>query len=159
MQQYARQIINPISRMKTLWKSFGAHVVQGATTEKLCRTVHEVANENGALFLITHWMNGPPDRIELFDGMVNIECVAEMFPVGFCGVVDLSICQSLALAKRLKSRCPQATVKWVNTHATPAVWLNVLTMTLRLMHGSNIQYLDAVEIAMRSLQNAHETQP
>lgn len=91
--------------------------------------------------------------------MANIDDVAAVFPTHFDGVVDLCVCQSLALAKRLKSRCHNATVKWVNVDATPAVWFHILTLVLRLMHSSQIDYLQALEQTLRSFQHVQSKQP
>ena len=109
-----------------------------------------------SVFLISHWQESPTPTIELFDGMIEIERVAAAFPHGFTGVVDLCICQSLALAKQIKSRCPAAAVKWVNVEANPSVWFHIHALTLRMMRDLRLDYLDALNRSLRSFEHGKQ---
>jgi hypothetical protein len=152
VQQYSRQIMEPLARMAPLWTRLGAKVHASATLA----TLSEVFGDRSAktLLLVSHWKESPAPAIELFDGMVPIGHVVATLPTDFDGVVDLCICQSLDLAKRIKSRCPRATVKWVNVEATPTVWFQVYTLTFRLMSERQLDYLNALNLTLRSFEDA-----
>lgn len=152
VQQYERQVMAPLARLAPVWRGYGARIYPGATLGMLGAAVRE--GPTASLFLVSHWRDAPLPAIELFDGMADIDEVAGMFPAAFDGVVDLCICQSIELAKRIKSRCPEATVKWVNVDATPAVWFHIHTLALRFMHDLRLDYLDALDRSLRSFEHA-----
>ena len=152
VQQYERQVLTPLARMLPIWRSYGARIYPRATLGALASAVRD--GHTSSLFLISHWRESPTPAIEFLDGMAEIDDVASALPVAFDGVVDLCICQSIELAKRIKSRCPEATVKWVNVDATPAVWFHIHTLALRLMHDLRLDYLDALNQSLRSFEHA-----
>ena len=152
VQHYTRQVLAPLARQLPVWRTYGARIYPAATLGVLSEALRD--GPTASLLLISHWRASTPPAIELFDGMINVDNVASALPVEFEGVIDLCICQSIELAKLIKSRCPEATVKWVNVDATPAVWFHIQTLALRLMHDQQVDYLSALDQAQRIFENA-----
>jgi len=149
--KYVHQIIEPMNRLMPTWRRYGARIYPAAKLADLAAAVRE--DPAAPLFLLSHWRDFPTPAIEFFDGMAAIDDVASAFPADFEGVIDLCICRSIELSKRIKSRCQRSTVKWVNVGATPAVWFHILTLALRLMHDQKIDYLYGVDQSLRRFRD------
>lgn len=151
VQQYERQVLQPLAHAIPIWRNFGARVYAGATLGTLAEALQE--GPTASLLLISHWRDSAPPAIEFIDGMVEVTDVAAVVPPAFDGVIDLCVCQSIELAKHLKRRCPQATIKWVNALVTPTIWFHVYSLTLRLMREQQLDYLDALQQSLRRFKN------
>lgn len=71
--------------------------------------------------------------IEFSDGFCSLAHVAAMFPSSFEGIVDLTICNSLALGEMIRRRCPNALAIATGDRTLPDLRLAFLLAVMKFL--------------------------
>ena len=152
MPKYRREILRPLGRNRPRWAAHGAETRAQVTLSDISRYTGQ--SNASAVFLVAHWSDLDSGRVELFDGMHRAQALANAFHRDWDGVLDLCVCQSSALADAVARRCQRATVKWMETPAIPTLWMELLSLTLRVQKESATHYLGGLELAMDEFRRA-----
>lgn len=90
--------------------------------------------------------------IEFSDGFRELAAVAAIFPPGFDGVVDLTVCNSLVLGEMIRRRCPNALAIAMGDKTRPHLRFPLYLAVMRLLE----RHPDSYENAMTRLQDFFE---
>lgn len=130
----ARKSIQNISKK-------GVHVFFDFTFSDLKSTVQK---EFKALFVFAHNVN---DRIELYDGLYDIQTIIDILPDHKIFVLDLNACLCDNLAQRIAATKENIIVKYGQFRKTiPLYWIFFFEYFFELLNQQQLTYFDAMQI-------------
>jgi hypothetical protein len=143
-QDYYFQIASYADRLVPLMERMGTAVVRDVPLqgfgELLRRARHPV------VILFSHWRG---EAVEFADGLAPVPAVIREVPDPFRGIIDLCVCHPDSLALQLGDRWPHSVVKFTGVETTPALWLYIYFLVMRILSREDTTYLDAVERVTR----------
>lgn len=115
-----------------------------------------ILRKRKVVVLFAHHCNKPPqDSIEFADGLYAIEHVIAGIPLDYTGVLDFTVCYSLALAPAIKIRNRECTVIMNKGAARLDYRLAIYRQALRLIATGGYSYVDALaEVQLAILRQA-----
>jgi hypothetical protein len=137
---YQRDIAALAEQFIPRWQGAGVHVATAATSESIRHAFS--LRDFRVLILFAH---SASNRIEMFDGMIRPEALAEQLPADFEGVTDLCVCNSVPLGKSIRQKRPLSRVKFAAAPEPYAIWFHLYTMLFRALNAGPAVYVDAMD--------------
>ena len=135
---YVPEVVRPVQQLIQTAQSLGVTVYPACSLQQLT----EAAAKHDVLTLVSHWT--ADGEVELRDGLHSPQNVAELFPAGYDGVLDLMICQSVLLAATLKQRFPNCVCICNAQPARLRPKLFLYGQTLVTLQNGDYSYSDAL---------------
>lgn len=133
-------------------EQLGVLIQLNSSFEQWC----SLLRERNVVVLFAHNCSKPlQDSIEFADGPHSIERVVAGIPSGYAGVLDFTVCYSLALAPAIKVRNPECTVIMNKRAARLDYRLAIYRQALRLLATGGYSHVDALaEVQLAVLRHA-----
>jgi hypothetical protein len=90
--------------------------------------------------------------VEFVEGGVDVDDVVAAVPIGFSGVLDLTVCNSTLLAEEVRRRCRSGLVIANAFPATLHIRMELYDAAMRLVQHQRVSYQDAVFMVRSSLR-------
>ncbi len=156
-ENYRKQVADPVARFLRRVTRLGATPVLDVTLGRFGELFHQ---DFTVILLMAHWKNS--GAIELADGFAEVPAVLDEIPPDAARILDLSVCHPLALVEAVLRERPRCLTRYVDTEATPAVWLAFYFLVLHQLRHENLTYLQAVErvfLQMRRRNDGSKNRP
>ncbi|MBF0339508.1 MAG: hypothetical protein HQL95_00925 [Magnetococcales bacterium] len=98
------------------------------------------SGNHNIIILVTHCEDG---WMEFRDRFYREEEIAEIIPDTFTGILDLSVCQPIKLAKLLDATNDNMIAHVIFSRATPAFWMQYFRILFWRIINSDDSYLEA----------------
>jgi hypothetical protein len=137
---YYRDIAGLAELFIPRWQGAGVHVATAATSESIRHAFS--LRDFRVMILFAH---SASNQIEMFDGMIPPEALAEQLPADFEGVSDLCVCNSIPLGQCIKQKRPHSLVKLVDAPVPFAMWFHLYTMLFNVLKPGTAGYVDTMD--------------
>jgi hypothetical protein len=108
-----------------------------------------LAFKKPVVIIFSHWDS---NCIEMNGLMFDDIAFCKLIPENFSGIIDICACQPKDhLVVSVKNRSPEATVKCTLTKITPAIWIEIICLTLYLLHKHKLNYREASELVLKQI--------
>lgn len=144
-QDYHFQIASYMERLVPSLETLGTSVERDLTLRGFGALLRRA--QHPVIILFSHWRS---DAVEFADGIAPLPAIIREVPDSFRGIIDLCVCHPDSLATRLRDGWPHSVVKFTGVKTTPALWLYIYLVIMKILNEEDTTYLDAVERAIRA---------
>jgi hypothetical protein len=142
--KFFNEVVEPLAYALPQIKRYGCLIVPKATTADIQR-----AFEKDVVIIFSHWA---AQHLEVNGTLVGDETICDLVPAHYSGIIDICACQpDDHLVVGIKKKSPGATVKCTLTKITPAYWIEIIQLTLHLLHKHRLNYREASQLVIRQL--------
>jgi len=123
----------------------GARIEPVLTLEKFGALLGEQVS------VLTLFAHQKDDRVEFADGLATIPQIVEAVPRDYVGILDLCVCQSPELARRLRyERSNIALIRYIEKAATPWRWLWFYLILFKILQTENSSWPNAFDKTLKA---------
>jgi hypothetical protein len=139
---YYFQIASYVDRIVPLLEGLGATIVRDVPLKAFGGLLN--GGQHSVVILFSHWRG---EAVEFADGLAPVSDVVGEVPNSFQGIIDLCVCHPESLATQLGHKWQHSVVKYTDAKTTPALWLYIYHLIMRILSEEDTTYLNAVERA------------
>lgn len=140
LKEYRIQFLNDLERLEPVLKDLGLHMEHGITLRDLRTQFH--GNKYDVVVVFTH---SEGEALELTDGFADASAILHQVPQSFSGIIDLCVCNPVAIALELRCNRPNLLIRYSKTELEPYFWLYFYRVLFQYLKEQDITYLKAVE--------------
>ena len=144
--QYEDEVASVVDEVGNDIDRLGGTVVRGLTLkgfgELFRRDTYDV---------IVVFCHREGDAIEFRDGLAAYESIVSLVPPDFTSILDLTVCNSCALAKQIRSERDFGLVTSFSGPATPAIWLYFYRILFQQLSDNDTSYLKAWNTVVKAI--------